>query len=132
MGSSAGSTNEGVGELDFVWIDFGAGPRLSEFFDLIWDRVLPGALVLVHSTLTNQLTRTWLEGMRSRAAEQQSQAQLPNHRHDMQHQNGNNGGIDCPFATLSLLEPHKMFQNSFSIFQKRSDGFSEPVLTKFP
>ena len=36
------------------------------------------------------------------------------------------------FETMSFREPHKMFQNSFSIFQKRGDGYGEPVLTSYP
>ena len=35
------------------------------------------------------------------------------------------------FTTFSMREPHKLFQNSFSIFQKRRD-FAEPVFTKYP
>jgi hypothetical protein len=36
------------------------------------------------------------------------------------------------FDLLSLMEPHKLFQNSFSILQKRGDGWSEPIYTKYP
>jgi hypothetical protein len=36
------------------------------------------------------------------------------------------------FSTMSFLEPHKLFQNSFSVFRKRGGGFSEPVYTKYP
>eukprot|EP00041_Stephanoeca_diplocostata_P014044 m.252131 g.252131 ORF g.252131 m.252131 type:complete len:674 (-) comp19555_c0_seq1:426-2447(-) len=97
--------------LDMVWLDFGQGDKLGLFIDQIWPRIRPGALVLCHSTLTNSLTRDWLETMRARA----------------------NDVTDVlgPFATLSMREPHKVFQNSFSIFQKRRD-FAEPVLTKYP
>ena len=34
--------------------------------------------------------------------------------------------------TLSLLEPHKRYQNSVSIFQKRDGGWAEPVHTMYP
>ena len=34
--------------------------------------------------------------------------------------------------TLSLLEPHKRFQNSVSIFQKRPRGWGEAIYTNFP
>lgn len=47
--------------LDLVWVDFGAGERLDEFFGNWWARVPVGGLLLVHSTLTNQLTRRWLD-----------------------------------------------------------------------
>jgi hypothetical protein len=78
--------------IDMVWADFGAGERcvsaawvtysvervlpgpcvhalhcsgrLDEFFGKYWARVNPnGGFVLVHSTLTNRMTRTWLQKM---------------------------------------------------------------------
>jgi len=33
---------------------------------------------------------------------------------------------------LSLVEPHKRFQNSTTLFQKRPDGFTEPIYTELP
>jgi hypothetical protein len=36
------------------------------------------------------------------------------------------------FHTLSFREPHKLFQNSVSIFQKRKDDYAEPIFTKYP
>ena len=36
------------------------------------------------------------------------------------------------YETLSLLEPHKRYQNSVSIFQKRNGGWAEPVHTMYP
>lgn len=36
------------------------------------------------------------------------------------------------FHHLSLLEPHKLFQNSVSIFQRRAEGWAEPVYTLLP
>lgn len=53
--------------LDMVWLDFGQGEKLGQFIDKIWPRIRPGALVMCHSTLTNSLTREWLETMRARA-----------------------------------------------------------------
>ena len=38
----------------------------------------------------------------------------------------------CEFETLSLLEPHKRYQNSVSIFQKRDGGWAEPLHTMYP
>ena len=35
-------------QLDFVWVDFGAGERLDEFFSHWWTRVPPGGMVAVH------------------------------------------------------------------------------------
>ena len=109
--------------FDMLWIDLGAAHRIAGFFDAWWSRVNPeGGLVIVHSTLTNALSRQWLEDMRRLAK---------------------NGGRDSDgtspyggFTTMSFLEPHKMFQNSCSIFQKRGDALSgdwtERILTKYP
>jgi hypothetical protein len=39
------------------------------------------------------------------------------------------------FETINLMEPHKMFQNSVTIFQKRGGPYGrydEPIHTKFP
>ena len=41
-------------------------------------------------------------------------------------------GIGGAFETLSLLEPHKRYQNSVSIFQKRPGGWGEPIHTAYP
>ena len=50
--------------IDLVWVDFGAGKRLTYFFEQVWPHVTPGGMVMVHSALTNQMTRDWLEKMR--------------------------------------------------------------------
>jgi len=105
--------------LDMIWADFGAGQRLDEFFERWWPKLRPGGHVLVHSTVTNAMTRSWLENMRRRCA-----GGLPQDE------------VDAPklgsFETMSFVEPHKRFQSSFSAFQKRSDGFCDPVLTRLP
>ena len=77
--------------------------------------------MLVHSTLTNRMTRVWTEGMRSRAEPMYDKEGAPVPDKEL-----------GAFATMSLLEPHKMFQNAFSMFQKRADDFAEPVLTEYP
>jgi len=97
--------------LDMAWLDFGQGEKLGLFVEKVWARLRPGGLVLCHSTLTNTLTRTWLEKMRSRANDVTD--------------------VFGSFATMSFREPHKLFQNSFSIFQKRKD-YQEPTFTKYP
>eukprot|EP01124_Arcella_intermedia_P019113 TRINITY_DN2624_c0_g2_i2.p1 TRINITY_DN2624_c0_g2~~TRINITY_DN2624_c0_g2_i2.p1 ORF type:complete len:288 (+),score=77.90 TRINITY_DN2624_c0_g2_i2:464-1327(+) len=93
--------------FDFLWLDFGAGKRIGEFFEKWWDRLRPGGYVLVHSTLTNKLTRQWIEQMRT-----DKEAFM---RMDM----------------ACFLEPHKTFQNSFSLFQKRGD-YIEPIYSLYP
>ncbi|CAM9902387.1 unnamed protein product [Phaeothamnion confervicola] len=104
--------------IDFLWLDFGAGAKLDTFLELLWDRINPrGGYIAVHSTLTNTLTRSWLEGMRQRT-------RGGGDDHDIR-------GLG-EFETLSFLEPHKLLQNSFSLFQKRGRGWTEPLLTKYP
>lgn len=105
-------------EFDLLWIDLGAAHRIEAFMENWWPRVRPeGGHVIVHSTLTNALSRGWLEKMRdlSRSSEP---------------------SLYGKFEIISFLEPHKMFQNSITIFQKRGGMFGEeyhePVHTKFP
>ena len=45
------------GDLGMIWLDFGAGTssRLRAFLSAWWPRIKPGGLLLVHSTLTNQV-----------------------------------------------------------------------------
>ena len=95
-------------EIDFIWLDFAAGSKLNEVFDRWWDRLKNGGFILCHSTLTNTMTREWLEGMRKRE---------------------NN---KWTFESVSFLEPHKYFQNSFSMFQKRENNYEEDILTRYP
>ena len=95
--------------LDFIWLDFAASNKLMTVFEKWWDRLEDGGFILVHSTVTNRLTRDWLEEMRSMGKEGSFQ-----------------------FNHISFLEPLKMFQNSFSMFQKRSISYKEPILTKYP
>jgi predicted O-methyltransferase YrrM len=112
------STLEPGTEFDLLWIDLGAAHRIDAFVEAWWPRVRDeGGMVIVHSTLTNALSRGWLEKMRALARQQEPSPSYGR------------------FETLSLLEPHKMFQNSFTVFQKRGGAFGrydEPVHTKFP
>ena len=105
-------------EFDMLWIDLGAAHRIEGFMEAWWPRVrAEGGMVIVHSTLTNALSRGWLERMRELA-----RAPEPCTAYGR-------------FETMSLLEPHKMFQNSITMFQKRGGAFGrydEPVHTKFP
>ena len=90
--------------------------------DAWWPRLSPaGGYLGVHSTLTNSLSRAWLERVRGAARA------------------GPGGGGGGPFAgaeTVSLLEPHKLWQNSITLLQKRGDGasgeYAEPVFSRFP
>ena len=112
-------------QFDFLWIDLGAANRIETFLQNFWFRVKPGGYVAVHSTLTNSLSREWLEKMRALA------------RNGGKNEDGTMGEYGV-FEIMSFMEPHKLFQNSFTIFQRRdqhpidSKEYKEPVLTKYP
>jgi len=112
-------------QFDFLWIDLGAANRIETFLKNFWFRVKPGGYVAVHSTLTNSLSREWLEKMRALARNGGKKADGTTSEYGV-------------FEIMSFLEPHKLFQNSFTIFQRRdahpidSSEYAEPVLTKFP
>ena len=154
--------------LDMLWLDFGlgSGPRIEAFLDAWWPRLRHGGLLLMHSTLTNAVTRAWLEKQRDRARPggggtlepppaappppgpaQPVLASIHEDGEDLAPSDGHGGTAGghnlaavpprasrhlCAFESISLLEPHKMYQNACSIFQKRDGGWSEPVLTSYP
>ena len=97
--------------VDLLWCDFGVGSRMAEFAPAAWKSVRPGGFLVCHSTLTNQGTRDWLEALRAG--------------------DSNVTGIPADeYSELSLLEPHKRFQNSISWIQKRKD-YKEPIYSQF-
>jgi len=104
--------------VDVLWCDFGVGSRMREFISSAWDCVRPGGFLLCHSTLTNENTRRWLEAVRERKPKEVT-------------------GIEPEeYVELSLLEPHKRFQNSVSILQRRTaattgDPYEEPVYSQY-
>ena len=98
--------------VDVLWCDFGVGSRMRDFVSQTWSSIRAGGFLLCHSTLTNQHTRDWLEAARSRQAEDIT------------------GMPPDEYVEISLLEPHKHYQNSISIFQKRK-GYSEPVYSEY-
>jgi hypothetical protein len=83
----------------------------------------------LHSALTNTVTRAWLEGVRARArgggGASGGASSAPEHAPSDPF-----GGDEV--ATLSFLEPHKRFQNSVAVLQKRPAGWGEPVHTTYP
>jgi len=103
--------------IDVLWCDFGVGSRMSEFATSAWKSIRPGGFLLCHSTITNENTRQWLEAIRARSGQEVT------------------GIPPGEYIELSLLEPHKSFQNSVSIIQKRqlSDGqrYEEPIYSTF-
>lgn len=118
--------------------------QLDDFLSAWWPRLQPGALLLVHSTLTNTVTRSWLEQMRARARRGVDGEQGPKQGSgkgaagvsDQGADGGEEASLDPlggdALETLSLLEPHKRVQNSVSIFQKRPSGWGEPIHTTYP
>jgi predicted O-methyltransferase YrrM len=106
-----------LASCDVLWCDFGVGARMKEFVSKAWRSIRPGGFLLCHSTLTNDNTRQWLEAIRNRLAEEVT------------------GIPPEEYVELSLLEPHKRFQNSVSILQKRKsssgDVFEEPVYSQY-
>ena len=103
--------------VDLLWCDFGVGSRMQEFVAEAWSSIRPGGFLLCHSTLTNQRTRDWLEAARAKKGEAET------------------GMPADEYVELSLLEPHKQYQNSISIFQKRKglDGkdYNEPLYSEY-
>ena len=98
------------GAVDLLFVDFGVGTRLNEFLSMYWECVSPGGFVVVHSTVTNAATRRWTEAVRR-----------------------GEFGWEMPEGDsahhVSLLEPHKRYQNAFTMLQKRTRGWKEPVWT---
>lgn len=103
--------------IDVLWCDFGVGSRMKDFCRTGWPSIRPGGFLLCHSTLTNKGTRDWLEATRARRGQDET------------------GMPPDEYVELSLLEPHKHYQNSVSIFQKRKgcDGksFVEPLYSEY-
>ena len=98
--------------IDLLWCDFGVGSRMAEYASNVWKFVKPGGFLACHSTLTNARTREWLEGVRNQKGVEVT-------------------GIPAgEYAELSLLEPHKRFQNSVTILQKRRE-FEEPLYSEY-
>jgi predicted O-methyltransferase YrrM len=103
--------------VDLLWCDFGVGARMADFCSTAWKSLRPGGFLICHSTLTNRGTREWLEAVRARKDE--SMTGLP----------------PDEYVELSLLEPHKRYQNAISILQKRKGAddtvYEEPIYSKY-
>lgn len=68
-GERRGGEGGGQGaQLDVLWLDFGlgTGARIESFLEAWWPRLRPGGYLILHSTLTNAVTRAWLEMQRER------------------------------------------------------------------
>jgi len=102
--------------IDLLWCDFGVGSRMKSFAQGAWKSIRPGGFLVCHSTLTNLGTREWLEAVRNNYPE--SETGIP----------------QGEFVEISFLEPHKKYQNSMSILQRRkgdSGKYIEPIYSKY-
>lgn len=98
--------------IDLLWCDFGVGSRMADYAARVWKFLKPGGFLACHSTLTNARTRDWLEAVRA-------------------HKGTKVTGIPAnEYSELSLLEPHKRFQNSITILQKRAQ-YEEPIYSEY-
>jgi len=107
--SANGSFSEN--SIDLLFADFGVGDSLPQFTQQNWRSIKDGGHLIVHSTVTNLNTRKWLDLVRA-----------------------NDGQCGLPpsqFHHISLLEPHKHFQNSITIIQKRTNKYDEPIFSEF-
>jgi hypothetical protein len=127
----------GQRHFGLIWIDLGAAHRLRALVDAFWARLEPeGGVMLVHSTLTNAAGRAWLDRMRAASARDGDAVDASDA--------GGGGGGGAPamrygrFEILSLLEPHKRFQNSVTMLRRRGGGpggaphWDEPCYSKWP
>ena len=125
------------GPVDILWIDLGAGPRLTSLVAAWWPRIrADGGILAVHSTLTNETGRAWLAHMKRAAA-----AAMMVEANALEGQDVTAALAALPygcFELLSLLEPHKRLQNSFTCLRRRGGGasgaalYSEPIFSRFP
>ena len=103
--------------IDLLWCDFGVGSRMKDFASNAWKSIKPGGFLVCHSTLTNLGTRSWLERLRNRGYSEEE-----------------TGIPENEFVELSLLEPHKRYQNSVTILQRRKGSkgeFKEPIYSEY-
>lgn len=98
--------------IDLLWCDFGVGSRMKEYAGSVWKYIRPGGFLCCHSTLTNRRTREWLERIRQQADEEYT------------------GIPSGEYVEVSLLEPHKRYQNSITVLQKRI-RFEEPIYSEY-
>ncbi|KAJ1457560.1 hypothetical protein M885DRAFT_515154 [Pelagophyceae sp. CCMP2097] len=98
--------------FDLFWLDFGVGDRVADFVRSVFPAIRAGGHLVCHSTVTNEVTREWLEAVRAGAREAVTGIPPGEVHH------------------ISFLEPHKHFQNAVTILQRRPPGFAEPVFSQ--
>lgn len=149
VSSEENGASGGSGSVDILCVDFGVGARLEEFLRVYWRCVAPGGLVVIHSTLTNEVTRKWLERVRrgevdfgdfddnagggssgGSGGKKRKKGDAAAASGGGGGRGGGGGGGASTVHHISLLEPHKRYQNAFTILQKRSEGWGEPLYTE--
>merc|ERR1711862_977618 len=88
--------------IDILWCDFGVGSKIKHFISNMWQYIKPGGYFICHSTITNRRTRVWLDDIRNYKGKEFTGI--------------NNNEY---YVEMSFLEPHKFFQNSITILQRR-------------
>jgi predicted O-methyltransferase YrrM len=83
--------------FDLAWFDCGGYGEYRDFLDLYWDKVrADGGMLVLHYTLT-----------------------VPNHERVLAElQSQRETGVRGEFEMLSLLEPHKLMQNSVTLIRR--------------
>jgi len=99
--------------VDLLFCDFGVGAKMKDFMEANFGSLRPGGYVVVHSTLTNRNTRAWVEMVRRGAGKEQTG--IP--KGELEH--------------VSFLERHKRFQNSITVFQRRTEDYAEPLYSVY-
>lgn len=135
VGRRTTATSANCRHFGCIWLDLGAGPRLRALVDAWWPRLEPaGGIMAVHSTLTNDAGRAWVARMRAaqRAGDDAADG-VP-----LDAERAALAALYGRFEVLSLLEPHKRFQNSVTLLRRRGGGagaeplWDEPVYSKWP
>lgn len=85
-------------KYDFVWLDYGEGPTFFEVFQFFFQNLNENGIIVFHSTESNLWGRYFTSQVKL----------LQKTRSDIE--------------MITVLEPHKHFQNSFSIFRKTANN----------
>jgi predicted O-methyltransferase YrrM len=84
-------------KYDMVYMDFGDGSNYLKCFYIFWNSLQEGGYIFVHNTLTNYMSRLFISEIKL----------LQQYEKNME--------------IISFLEPHKKYQNSFTIIKKNKD-----------
>ncbi len=94
-------------KYDFVWIDFGSASDYMHFFKIFLEKLNSGGFIIIHSTLDNLFGKLFV-----------TELKLMN-------------SYENSLEIMSIVEPHKSVQNSFTIIKKVLDYNIYSVDTNF-